>query len=43
MSQELVAALSAYQLVTGTPLPHDTPLWDGTHINTFLRLKDYFK
>lgn len=43
MSQELVAALTAYHLATGLPLPLDTPKWQGTHIDTFLRFKDFFK
>lgn len=43
MSQELVAALTAYHLATGLPLPPGTPKWQGTHINTFLQFKDFFK
>lgn len=43
MSQELVAALTAYRIATGLPLPLDTPKWNGSHIETFLRFKEFFK
>ena len=43
MSDELVAVLTAYQIATGLPVPLGTPKWRGTHLDTFLRLKEFFK